>query len=334
MEVKNLDTDFLVYSNDEVFTALRHLTSVPDDEYLNSISRLLFTSKLINHITNIELLFNTVRLLKTANLLSEYDDVFEELQSSVFKDLQYSETDIVRILSFVVSGLLDYEIYSKILRELGITDVESFKYGIEQREVQILNLNPLKNKVKKNNAKAIIIKSERLDPKARERYLYNIVSSLQLIKYENETSYFDNEIELYKSQLGLFQLLDFPVAKGINKEFNKNDDRKFKTLKDIFKNNDDFELCIDELRKTNPPIINSKRKYLLGDRKKKSIVAWIDILNKKDFISKPNDKLLAPLLTEYFENFSISDKTLRNEPTDLYEDYEKHFQIALPNPKK
>lgn len=208
MEVKNLDTDYLEYSNDEVLTTVKYLTSAPDDKDLNSLIRVLCISTLINHITDIKLLLSTVRLLKSENLLFEYDDVYEELQNSVFKDLQYSENDIVRILSFVISGLLEYEIYSKILNELSITDFESFKYGIERREVQILNLSDLRNKIKKVSVKEVIKNAENLNPMDREKYLYKIVSHLQTLKYDNETSYFDNEIEHFDSYLKRFNSIN------------------------------------------------------------------------------------------------------------------------------
>lgn len=208
MEVKNLDNDYLEHSNNEVFTIVKYLTSAQDDKDLNALSCLLCISTSINHITDIELLFSTVRLLKNANLLCEYDDVFSELNNSVFKELQYSENDIVRILSFVVSGLLEHEIYSKILSELGITDFESFKYGIERREVQILNLSDLRNKIKKVSVKGVIKNAENLNPMDREKYLYKIVSHLQTLKYDNETSYFDNEIEHFDSYLKRFNSIN------------------------------------------------------------------------------------------------------------------------------
>ena len=332
MKVKNLDTDFLVYSNDEVFATLRHLSSAPDDEYLNSISRVFFTSTLINHITNIELLFNAVRLLKSANLLSEYDDVFAELKDSVFTDIQYSETDIVRILSFVVAGLLEHEICSKILNKLSYSDVKRFKYGIKEREVHILfDLEDFRDKIKKISTIIVIKDAEKLKPIDREKYLYKIVSHLQTLKYNNETSYFDNEIEHFDSYLKRFSLLDFPIQKAVKETGNKD---KYKALKDIFENNNDFASCINELRLTDPPVINNRKKYLLGTKKVGSIVAWIDALYFKGLIVKPKDDVLASLLVDCFDGFSISGRSLRANQTKAYDQYYNHFRNALPQPKK
>jgi len=94
-----------------------------------------------------------------------------------------------------------------------------------------------------------------------------------------------------------------------------------KSLNKLFVDNSACETCLNALRLVIPPVINNNNNYLLGERKKGAIVAWIEVLKIRGIIINIDKIKLAEILNNTFFGLSISSRTLSNVTTTAYRKY-------------
>ena len=99
----------------------------------------------------------------------------------------------------------------------------------------------------------------------------------------------------------------------------------FKNLSELFSKTEDFEFAISVLKNVEKPVIGDDDNYLLGKNSKGVFTAWIDILHKKSLIKTNEGTIIAPLLETYFKRLTITDRTLRANPTVAYNRYYTDF---------
>ena len=104
--------------------------------------------------------------------------------------------------------------------------------------------------------------------------------------------------------------------------------KSFKHLQDLFVNDKDPEVYFDILKKVDPPIISQENEYLLGDRQKGSIVAWVEVV--RPFIYSLQDDDIAKLLNNQISGLNITGRTLRNLNTSSYNKYCSKIRYLLP----
>ena len=99
------------------------------------------------------------------------------------------------------------------------------------------------------------------------------------------------------------------------------------SLKQTFTDPLQYHKCIASLLEVNPPIIDNKMNFLLGERQKGAIVAWVSILRKHNIIHNVNDAMLSNLLNQAFHSLKLGrdGRSLRNIGTTSYRKY--HSQL-------
>jgi hypothetical protein len=91
----------------------------------------------------------------------------------------------------------------------------------------------------------------------------------------------------------------------------------------------DAERSLKVLRLVDPPIIDNSNHYLLGERDKSAITAWIELLFRRQIIKKTPDDIMAGCLNTTLKNFTITGKTLRCPGTKGYKKYKTHLSNAI-----
>jgi hypothetical protein len=105
---------------------------------------------------------------------------------------------------------------------------------------------------------------------------------------------------------------------------NSNASKPFK-LKQIFNDDAGFDEATMALKAATPPVINDKNEFLLGERKKGAIVAWIDILKLRGKIKSVNRETLIILLNNHFAGLNLGSegRSFDNTTTTSYKQYYK-----------
>lgn len=81
-----------------------------------------------------------------------------------------------------------------------------------------------------------------------------------------------------------------------------------KTLKEIF--GEDYELCVSALQNVTPPILNSDRKFSIGERDKSAIAIWWEVCKTRGKVNQqPTLKILSEVVNTEF-GIKISPTTL------------------------
>lgn len=99
---------------------------------------------------------------------------------------------------------------------------------------------------------------------------------------------------------------------------NYDESESYSVLKDIFKNEDNYQLSVDILKRTSPPLLN-KNEVWIGDRKG-AICLWVDLLKREDYIKFLSDDIYAKLISEKFR-FSIDSSNFRKTHKQAEEKY-------------
>jgi hypothetical protein len=105
---------------------------------------------------------------------------------------------------------------------------------------------------------------------------------------------------------------------------NEDEDKRYRdaTLGDLFVVKSDLKKCVEMLRGGKINVIDKKNRFILGERQKGAIVAWVDVLQERGKLRKDvNRETLAYLLNEYFTNLNISGRTLSNPTTTAARKY-------------
>lgn len=87
---------------------------------------------------------------------------------------------------------------------------------------------------------------------------------------------------------------------------------------------------IDILKKVEPPVINQKGFYNLGEHQKGAITVWVQILRGKGKLQGVTDGVLADLLNKKIPGLNITDRTLRNLGTTYYKKYRTKILALFP----
>lgn len=105
-----------------------------------------------------------------------------------------------------------------------------------------------------------------------------------------------------------------------------------KRLRDLFIQPDlDYDHCIMVLSIVSPPVVNNST-YLLGDRSKGSIVAWVEALKQKGKIKEIEKPILVKLLNAEFHKLELGShgRSLSDVTTSAYIKYFNKF-LSLIN---
>ena len=118
-----------------------------------------------------------------------------------------------------------------------------------------------------------------------------------------------------------------------DKSLIKKNNRKssvLKTFQELFINVDESVKAIEALRKVTPPIVDEKGVFCLGNKSKGAMVAFIDVLKKRSKIQHLSESELAPVVNSNFPQLNITDRSLRNPGTRVYNRYYNEL-LALIN---
>lgn len=113
------------------------------------------------------------------------------------------------------------------------------------------------------------------------------------------------------------------------KEPGKNLITEIKTLNSVFVDCSEIENYLKALREVDTPIIDKANNYLLGERQKGSIVAWVDVLKLRGKMKNLNRKKLSELLNNNFLGLNISSRTFGNINTTAYKKYYKKLTALI-----
>ncbi len=100
------------------------------------------------------------------------------------------------------------------------------------------------------------------------------------------------------------------------------------TFSSLFVDPKDEERCIKALRDVEPPVINDNGHYMLGERQKGAMVAFVDVLKTRNIIKVVQDDVLAAALSTKFA-MSITARTLRGSRSVIYDSYKKDFTALI-----
>jgi len=102
---------------------------------------------------------------------------------------------------------------------------------------------------------------------------------------------------------------------------------------EIFKPNVDVKVCIDALKKVEPPIIDNNLNYILSAKEKSAMAAWINVLIKRKKINSCDHKDLPKLLNKKFAglNLGYDGRIFRGDnKTQAYLKYRGRLMAILP----
>ncbi len=126
-----------------------------------------------------------------------------------------------------------------------------------------------------------------------------------------------------------FEKYPFDILKAQN----ESEDKRYRDaeLADLFIIKSDLKKYTNVLRSEKVNVIDKKNSFILGERQKGAIVAWVDVLELRGKLRKDvNRETLAYLLNEYFSNLKISGRTLSNTKTTAAKKY-RPLLLALIN---
>lgn len=117
-----------------------------------------------------------------------------------------------------------------------------------------------------------------------------------------------------------FEKHPFDILKAHYQE----DDERYRDAKlgDLFLVKSDLKKYVEVLRSDKINVVDKKNRFILGERQKGAIVAWVDVLEQRGKLRKDvKRETLAYLLNEYFANLNISGRTLSNTTTTAAKKY-------------
>ena len=142
----------------------------------------------------------------------------------------------------------------------------------------------------------------------------------EIFNPDTDINAFPIEIREYKinsQRKPVIQFFNLDDIEGIKHEKNYNDIK----LQNIFTEINNYDVCINALRTVNPPVIDNANNYLLGEREKGAIVAWIEVLKKRGKIKTIERNELAEILNNSILGLEISSRTLGNIKTTACNKY-------------
>lgn len=231
--------------------------------------------------------------------LSQYIPVFGFMnKATIYVDGEY------RLYYDMLHENPDYELDEGQLELLDIKDVFGLiailKLDIPQKELIGILRNSLDN-YRKNGREAL-------------HWLYKAINQVRL-NPENCNPMNIGAVENHLlSWIESFERYPFDVLKARNDD----EDTSYRdaTLGDLFVVKSDLKKYAEVLRSGKINVIDKKNRYMLGERQKGAIVAWVDVLEQRGKMhTYVKRETLAHLLNEYFANLNISGRTLSNTNT-------------------
>lgn len=104
-------------------------------------------------------------------------------------------------------------------------------------------------------------------------------------------------------------------------------------FEDLFTDKNNVDLSLKVLLDVNPSIVDVNFNFILGERQKGSIVAWVRAMKKKGLIfNNVNDSDMARVLNSKIHglNLGVDGRTLRNYGTTSYDNYYLELLSLLP----
>lgn len=121
--------------------------------------------------------------------------------------------------------------------------------------------------------------------------------------------------------------LETQLKCDLQNEISKNNYQS--SFSDLFYIPSDAKKSLKVLQLVDPQIIDNNDHYLLGDRGKGAITAWLELLFRKHIIKKTPDDIMAASLNTTLKNFKISGKTLRSPGTKAYKKYKTDLEYLI-----
>lgn len=102
----------------------------------------------------------------------------------------------------------------------------------------------------------------------------------------------------------------------------------FNSLSEVFVSPEAYQAAIEALMNVQPPIISETKDYLLSERKKSALAAWVEVLKYRGKIKPVPNTLLSKLLNKEFKNLNLGeDGSTLNEPGQTA--YKKYYTPLL-----
>ncbi|MDJ1481318.1 hypothetical protein QNI16_12545 [Cytophagaceae bacterium YF14B1] len=220
-------------------------------------------------------------------------------------------------------GEVNFKIYKGHL-ETKLANYPSQKEKILHEEIETIRKEDLKL-AEKNNMLLIDSCYE-----SSEKLIDGLDTVLSIMPYREgkalENYMYDswNKILLIKKRHYVNSLLLSP-KKQINEP---------QLLEDIFVNPEKAQSYLSLLISVEDAPVSSDWIYTLGERKKQSIVAFIDVLEKTKknghpIIKRPSDLILSNLINARVHNFNSAEGLFRKQQSNIYDIYETRFSTAI-----
>lgn len=249
------------------------------------VEKLLILSGLIKHITDMNLLFPTVRYLKELGLLKSLNQQLLDWHNRFFHNSLYSIDQYIRIDAMVCGTIMEYE--SKIMFHTNVLngDFPELKFKVVG-DFLFHNMDEISSELKRKMTIAIDEQIITHPPVSQIKIYKNIINSYNKHNYINESNYFKDEIEYFLIAKEIILDKEIGNAKVVIDTFpfiNKKvfDFFKIYTKKYILEPIGDYSYLFQRLKKENL-LINIKH------------LTFINWLKDNDFIKeKTHEKFLT-----------------------------------------
>ncbi len=189
MKEYNIDSHGKDITDTITFRAIQNL--IHSKEY-KSWQRLLLISDFISKIKGADLLNTTLELMNEAGLIGLDIEVFKAKLLLACKGKPYTEEDLTRIKAIAFADLIAREIYNRLVTE----GTAELSINIFERKV-FTNINEIEAEVKRKAYTELTGLIESLPFRERETNLKDLLTSLVKYKYQEQTPFFDKEIEYF-----------------------------------------------------------------------------------------------------------------------------------------
>lgn len=189
MKEYNIDLHGEDITDTITFRAVQNL--IHSKEY-KSWQRLLLISDFVSNIKGADLLNSTLELIEKAGLIG-YDIVaFKAKLLLVCKGKPYTEEDQTKINAIVFADMIAREIYNKLVSD----GTAELRINIFERKV-FTNINEIEIEFKRKAYTELTELIEIQPLRERETNLKDLLTTLAKYKYQEQTPFFDEEIEYF-----------------------------------------------------------------------------------------------------------------------------------------
>lgn len=270
----------------------------------------------IIHVEQILEFYKYLLNLRSQTLVTPTKDFSEDeikMQTWEYHLRQFIDIATRWAISSIYSTVSKHHPYSSILGNYILTariDYENFKLGLRNH----LTANGI------NEAMRIDLE-DRYTAMLNQYFEWYKQNEQNIIIFEPNNPY---KVMLEFSKDTHKYIQNFFSKAEIRTESKPATDNQYHSLMDLFINPESYENCINALRSDRVQVIDNTNCYLLGERQKGSIVAWVEVLKMRGKIKQDIDRdTFAALLNKQFLGLNISDRTLSNVSTTSARKYFK-----------